>query len=507
MAEAVAARHRPGTPPRRAGRHRDRQVARLPRAGRPRRPHHGRGHRHQGAPGPADHEGPPVPRRAPRPGRSSGPSSRGGNYLCLQRVREVRDAGERPARARRPEALGPSARCERLSAWAGQTHDRRPGRARPGTPTDRAWAAVSVSSEECPGASRCPLGEPCFAEAARRRAAAADVVVVNTHLYGLDVGDGGRSAARARRGGDRRGAPARGHHVGHHRRRRRRRPLRQPGPAGPADPRGPCAARRPVGRRVRARRRARRPCRVSVSPSPLPVALAKRPHRRPPPDRRAASPRFGAIETDVADADQRRAARPEGGDHAGRGPRRRARRRPIATSPGWAAPPRARGSRSPRSTSRPCWRRACGPGAPPSSRRATVPLSLPGAGRPARRRHRPARRRQPLRLRDQRPPLLRRPPARPPSARPPPGRDPRELEALIAAAGGRTLALFTSRRAMLEAAAEAMRPTLPFTILTQDDLPEAGADRALHGGGDDVPVRHGGPLPGDRRARAGRSPS
>ena len=50
---------------------------------------------------------------------------------------------------------------------------------------------VSVGSDECPGADRCPLGEPCFAEHARRRAGVADVVVVNTHLYGLHVGSGG----------------------------------------------------------------------------------------------------------------------------------------------------------------------------------------------------------------------------------------------------------------------------------------------------------------------------
>ena len=59
------------------------------------------------------------------------------------------------------------------------------------TPSDNAWRAVSVGSDECPGADRCPLGDPCFAEQARRRAAAADVIVVNTHLYGLDVASGG----------------------------------------------------------------------------------------------------------------------------------------------------------------------------------------------------------------------------------------------------------------------------------------------------------------------------
>ena len=46
-----------------------------------------------------------------------------------------------------------------------------------------------------------------------------------------------------------------------------------------------------------------------------------------------------------------------------------------------------------------------------------------------------------------------------------------ELEALIAAAGGRTLALFTSWRAM-QAAADALRPKLTYTVLTQSDLPK-----------------------------------
>jgi ATP-dependent DNA helicase DinG len=46
-----------------------------------------------------------------------------------------------------------------------------------------------------------------------------------------------------------------------------------------------------------------------------------------------------------------------------------------------------------------------------------------------------------------------------------------ELALLIEAAGGRTLALFTSRRAT-EAAAEALAPELPYTVLLQGDLPK-----------------------------------
>ena len=58
-------------------------------------------------------------------------------------------------------------------------------------PSDKAWQEVSVGSEECPGANRCPAGQECFAENARAKAALADIVVVNTFLYGLDVGSDG----------------------------------------------------------------------------------------------------------------------------------------------------------------------------------------------------------------------------------------------------------------------------------------------------------------------------
>jgi ATP-dependent DNA helicase DinG len=46
-----------------------------------------------------------------------------------------------------------------------------------------------------------------------------------------------------------------------------------------------------------------------------------------------------------------------------------------------------------------------------------------------------------------------------------------ELAQLLDAAGGRTLALFTSRRAT-EAAAEALAPQVPYTLLLQGDLPK-----------------------------------
>jgi ATP-dependent DNA helicase DinG len=59
-------------------------------------------------------------------------------------------------------------------------------------PSDATWAAVSTTSRDCPGARRCPRGDACFAERARERAQQADVVVVNLHLYGLDLASGGQ---------------------------------------------------------------------------------------------------------------------------------------------------------------------------------------------------------------------------------------------------------------------------------------------------------------------------
>ncbi len=78
----------------------------------------------------------------------------------------------------------------RIAEWVATT-DTGDGAELPWSPSDAAWRSVSVGSDECPGADRCPLGDPCFAEQARRRAQAADVVVVNSHLYGLHVGSGG----------------------------------------------------------------------------------------------------------------------------------------------------------------------------------------------------------------------------------------------------------------------------------------------------------------------------
>ena len=111
------------------------------------------------------------------------------NYLCLQRVRELQNSHDGQLELD-GLAVTTKAEIKRLAAW-GATSTTGDLAELDWAPTEAAQRAVTVSSDECPGATRCPLGGPCFAEAARQRAAAADVVVVNMHLYGLDVASGG----------------------------------------------------------------------------------------------------------------------------------------------------------------------------------------------------------------------------------------------------------------------------------------------------------------------------
>lgn len=104
------------------------------------------------------------------------------NYLCLARLDAI-DRGEEQALF--SERVDPNA-WERLRAWADETDDGDRAHAPEGV-TDAMWAQVSVSSNECPGARRCPFGEVCHAERAKARAATADVVVTNQHLLLLNA--------------------------------------------------------------------------------------------------------------------------------------------------------------------------------------------------------------------------------------------------------------------------------------------------------------------------------
>ena len=107
------------------------------------------------------------------------------NYLCKQRIVELAD------RTQSRLELGDvspktKADVKKLVDWSQNTETGDEGEL-DWQPQRQAWSMVSVTSEECPGASRCPQGESCFAERARAQAQTSDIVVVNGWLYALDI--------------------------------------------------------------------------------------------------------------------------------------------------------------------------------------------------------------------------------------------------------------------------------------------------------------------------------
>jgi ATP-dependent DNA helicase DinG len=121
------------------------------------------------------------------------------NYLCLQRLDESEadaqlslggldiadsaEAGDRGGKI-------PERWAKRFAVFA-ETSESGDRADLEEEPPAWVWSAVSVGPRECPSAAKCPRGEDCFAERARKIAAEADVVIVNTHLYGLHLGSRG----------------------------------------------------------------------------------------------------------------------------------------------------------------------------------------------------------------------------------------------------------------------------------------------------------------------------
>jgi ATP-dependent DNA helicase DinG len=111
------------------------------------------------------------------------------NYLCLHRLHtgpsdEGEDLFEAASATSPTSMLGHQ--IARLHEWSSQTDTGDRDELMPGV-TDRAWRQVSVSARECLGLSRCPVGMDCFAEAARARAGRAKVVVTNHALLAIDA--------------------------------------------------------------------------------------------------------------------------------------------------------------------------------------------------------------------------------------------------------------------------------------------------------------------------------
>jgi ATP-dependent DNA helicase DinG len=114
------------------------------------------------------------------------------NYLCLHRQRGGPDPNtEDPQDSLfEPVDTGPASplgrQVKRLHEWAEQTATGDRDELVPGVP-EAAWRQVSVSAQECIGAARCPFGSRCFAEKARETAAKAHIVVTNHALLAIDA--------------------------------------------------------------------------------------------------------------------------------------------------------------------------------------------------------------------------------------------------------------------------------------------------------------------------------
>jgi ATP-dependent DNA helicase DinG len=112
------------------------------------------------------------------------------NYACLHRVREgVPD--DQGALIEIPESsIG--AEVVALREWVEEEAEGGGSGERDHAPrhTDRVWRQVSVSHRECLGAAKCPYGAECFAERARDKAAKSQLVVTNHSLLAIDAIEG-----------------------------------------------------------------------------------------------------------------------------------------------------------------------------------------------------------------------------------------------------------------------------------------------------------------------------
>ena len=112
------------------------------------------------------------------------------NYACLHRVREgVPD--DQGALVELPEgSLGK--KVLELRTWAEAEAKEKGSGERDNAPrhTDREWRQVSVNHRECLGAAKCPFGQECFAERAKEKAHRSHLVVTNHSLLAIDAIEG-----------------------------------------------------------------------------------------------------------------------------------------------------------------------------------------------------------------------------------------------------------------------------------------------------------------------------
>lgn len=106
------------------------------------------------------------------------------NYACLHKLSLPEDAPEALIGEDNLSRIGRE--VKRVAEWAQETETGDRDDLVPGV-SDLVWRQVSVTSSECLGAARCPHGDECFAQLAREEASKVDVVVTNHALLAIDA--------------------------------------------------------------------------------------------------------------------------------------------------------------------------------------------------------------------------------------------------------------------------------------------------------------------------------
>lgn len=103
-----------------------------------------------------------------------------GNYLCLRRLDRAR------GNSKELFTTSADAELEALTAWSRETFDGSLQTLNPQPPPE-VWNAVNVEHGNCMW-QKCPEYDPCFFMKARKAIHAADVLIVNHHLFFADLG-------------------------------------------------------------------------------------------------------------------------------------------------------------------------------------------------------------------------------------------------------------------------------------------------------------------------------
>ena len=113
------------------------------------------------------------------------------NYACLHRVREGVPDDQGTLEVELPTGtLGK--KVLELREWVEEQAEDGGSGERDNAPrhTDKEWRQVSVNHRECLGAAKCPFGQECFAEQAKEKAHRSHLIVTNHSLLAIDAIEG-----------------------------------------------------------------------------------------------------------------------------------------------------------------------------------------------------------------------------------------------------------------------------------------------------------------------------